>query len=135
MKNHHGGVVLVNGYLYGFNDSILTCLEFATGKRMWRDRSVGKGSVTYADGRLYHSEREQRRRARRSDADGIPRDGPLHDSRQGPPELGAPGDQRRPALRSQPGFADGVRHQGEVGDPSSFLFELKKGLLSNCHFC
>ena len=53
MKNHHGGVVLVDGYLYGFNDSILTCLEFATGKMMWRDRSVGKGSVTYADGRLY----------------------------------------------------------------------------------
>ena len=53
MKNHHGGVVLVNGYLYGFNDSILTCLEFATGKQMWRDRSVGKGSLTYADGNLY----------------------------------------------------------------------------------
>ena len=53
MKNHHGGVVLVNGYLYGFNDSILTCLEFATGRPMWRDRSVGKGSVTYADGNLY----------------------------------------------------------------------------------
>jgi len=53
MKNHHGGVVLVDGYLYGFNDSILTCLEFATGKMMWRDRSVGKGSVTFADGSLY----------------------------------------------------------------------------------
>jgi len=53
MKNHHGGVVLVNGYLYGFDDSILTCMEFASGKRVWRDRSVGKGSVTYADGRLY----------------------------------------------------------------------------------
>ena len=53
MKNHHGGVVLVNGYLYGFNSSILTCLEFATGKMMWRDRSVGKGSLTYADGNLY----------------------------------------------------------------------------------
>lgn len=53
MKNHHGGVVLVNGYLYGFNDSILTCLEFATGKMMWRDRSVGKGSVAFADGHLY----------------------------------------------------------------------------------
>ena len=53
MKNHHGGVVLVNGYLYGFDDSILTCIEFATGKRMWRDRSVGKGSVTVADGDLY----------------------------------------------------------------------------------
>jgi len=53
MKNHHGGVVLVDGYLYGFNDSILTCLEFATGNVMWRDRSVGKGSVTFADGSLY----------------------------------------------------------------------------------
>lgn len=53
MKNHHGGMVLVDGYLYGFNDSILTCLEFATGRMMWRDRSVGKGSVTYADGHLY----------------------------------------------------------------------------------
>ena len=53
MKNHHGGMVLVDGYLYGYNDLILTCLEFATGKMMWRDRSVGKGSVTYADGHLY----------------------------------------------------------------------------------
>jgi outer membrane protein assembly factor BamB len=53
MKNHHGGVVLVDGHLYGFNDSILTCLEFATGNVIWRDRSVGKGSVTFADGSLY----------------------------------------------------------------------------------
>jgi outer membrane protein assembly factor BamB len=53
LQNHHGGVVLVNGYLYGFNNSILTSLEFATGKVMWRDRSVGKGSLTYADGNLY----------------------------------------------------------------------------------
>ncbi len=53
MENHHGGVVLVNGYLYGFHNSILTCLEFATGKMMWRHRSVGKGSVVYADGNLY----------------------------------------------------------------------------------
>ena len=53
MQNHHGGVVLVDGHLYGFNNSILTCLEFASGKRMWRDRSVGKGSLTYADGNLY----------------------------------------------------------------------------------
>jgi outer membrane protein assembly factor BamB len=53
MQNHHGGVVVVDGYLYGFNNAILTCMEFATGKVMWRDRSVGKGSVIYADGRLY----------------------------------------------------------------------------------
>jgi outer membrane protein assembly factor BamB len=53
MKNHHGGMVLVNGYLYGFSSSILTCLEFATGKKMWATRSVGKGSLAYADGMLY----------------------------------------------------------------------------------
>jgi outer membrane protein assembly factor BamB len=53
MRNHHGGLVLVDGYLYGFSDAILTCLEFATGKVMWRDRSVGKGSVTFADDHLY----------------------------------------------------------------------------------
>ena len=53
MRNHHGGMVLVDGYLYGFSDLILTCLEFATGNVLWRDRSVGKGSVTYADGHLY----------------------------------------------------------------------------------
>jgi outer membrane protein assembly factor BamB len=53
MQNHHGGVVLVNGYLYGYNNSVLTCLDWATGKMIWRDRSVGKGSVSYADGNLY----------------------------------------------------------------------------------
>jgi outer membrane protein assembly factor BamB len=53
LMNHHGGVVHVNGYLYGFSNAILTCLEAATGKVQWRDRSVGKGSLTYADGRLY----------------------------------------------------------------------------------
>jgi outer membrane protein assembly factor BamB len=53
MQNHHGGMVVVNGYLYGFHNAILTCLEFATGKVMWRNRSVGKGAVAYADGSLY----------------------------------------------------------------------------------
>jgi outer membrane protein assembly factor BamB len=53
MMNHHGGVVLVDGYIYGFSNAILTCMEFATGKVMWKDRSVGKGSLTYADGSLY----------------------------------------------------------------------------------
>jgi len=53
MMNHHGGMVLVNGYLYGFSNAILTCIELSTGKVMWKDRSVGKGSLTYADGMLY----------------------------------------------------------------------------------
>jgi outer membrane protein assembly factor BamB len=54
LKNHHGGMVLVDGYLYGsFDPGILTCLEFKTGKVMWQERRPGKGSVVYADGRLY----------------------------------------------------------------------------------
>ncbi len=53
MKNHHGGMVLVGDYLYGFDERTLTCIEFKTGKIMWTDRSVGKGSVTYADGMIY----------------------------------------------------------------------------------
>lgn len=53
MMNHHGGVVLVNGHLYGFSNSILTCMEFETGKVLWRDRSVGKGCLTFAAGHLY----------------------------------------------------------------------------------
>jgi outer membrane protein assembly factor BamB len=53
MKNHYSTSVLIDGYLYGYNDSILTSLEFATGKVAWKNRSVGKGSVAYADKRLY----------------------------------------------------------------------------------
>lgn len=54
LKNHHGGFVLVDGHLYGcFDPGILTCLEFKTGKVMWEERRPGKGSIVYADGRLY----------------------------------------------------------------------------------
>jgi outer membrane protein assembly factor BamB len=53
MMNHHGGVICVGGCLYGTNNNSLVCLNFLTGERKWLDRSVGKGSVTYADGCLY----------------------------------------------------------------------------------
>ncbi len=55
MMNHHGGVVLVGNYLYGFNDTArgLTCLEFETGKVMWSNKELKKGSVMVADGMIY----------------------------------------------------------------------------------
>jgi len=54
LKNHHGGMVLVDGYLYGsFDPGVLICVEFKTGKVMWQERRPGKGSIMYADGRLY----------------------------------------------------------------------------------
>jgi len=53
MKNHHSSSVLIGDYLYGFSSSILTAMKFDTGEIAWRDRSVGKGSLVYADGNLY----------------------------------------------------------------------------------
>jgi outer membrane protein assembly factor BamB len=53
LGNSVGGVVLVNGFVYGTSNTDLVCLEFASGKVRWQDRSVGKGSVCYADNRLY----------------------------------------------------------------------------------
>lgn len=53
MRNHHSSSVLVGDHLYGFSSAILTAMKFDTGELAWRDRSVGKGSLVYADGRLY----------------------------------------------------------------------------------
>ena len=53
MRNHHSSSVLVGDYLYGFSSAILTAIKFDTGEVAWKDRSVGKGSLVYADGRLY----------------------------------------------------------------------------------
>ncbi len=55
MKNHHGGVVLIGDYLYGYSDNVgWVCIEFATGELVWNEkRALNKGSLTYADGKLY----------------------------------------------------------------------------------
>jgi outer membrane protein assembly factor BamB len=53
MTNHHGGMVLLDGYLYGTNGGALLCVDMTTGKIAWKNKSVGKGAVTYADGHIY----------------------------------------------------------------------------------
>ncbi|NNJ24999.1 PQQ-binding-like beta-propeller repeat protein [Alienimonas chondri] len=57
MQNHHGGMIVTDGALYGANGGneggFLTCLDFATGDVLWRDRDAPKGSLVMADGRLY----------------------------------------------------------------------------------
>ena len=57
-ENHHGGVVLVKGCLYGGsgqNNGAPTCIDFKSGKILWKADGVGRRSaaVTYADGHLY----------------------------------------------------------------------------------
>ena len=53
MRNHYSTSVLIGDYLYGYSSRILTCMSFKTGEVAWRDRSVGKGQIIYADGHLY----------------------------------------------------------------------------------
>ena len=53
MKNHHGGMVVLDDHVYGFDEGTLKCIDLKSGKTVWKDRSVGKGAVTYADGHLY----------------------------------------------------------------------------------
>lgn len=53
MKNHHGGMVAIGSYVYGADDQILTCFNLETGRAVWKNRSVGKCSLTCADGHLY----------------------------------------------------------------------------------
>lgn len=53
LECHHGGLVKVGDYLYTNGGGNLMCIEFKTGKVMWEDRSIGKGSLVVADGMLY----------------------------------------------------------------------------------
>ena len=53
LQNHHGGVLLIDGHLYSFFGRTLTCADFETGDVVWKARSVGKGSLTAADGLLF----------------------------------------------------------------------------------
>ncbi|MBN2412132.1 PQQ-binding-like beta-propeller repeat protein [candidate division KSB1 bacterium] len=55
---HIGGVIIVDGYLYGANwlnnkDGNWVCLNWETGKVMYEESWFCKGSTIYADGMLY----------------------------------------------------------------------------------
>ncbi|MZP56961.1 MAG: alcohol dehydrogenase, partial [Bacteroidales bacterium] len=55
---HHGGVVLVDGYIYGANwinnnTGNWCCLEASTGKKMYEETWKCKGSIISAEGLLY----------------------------------------------------------------------------------
>jgi len=50
--SHHGGIVAVGDHFYLLTNSELACVDGRTGEAVWRNRSVGKGSITYVDGML-----------------------------------------------------------------------------------
>ena len=53
LRAHHATPILLDGVLYGFSGSILSALDIETGALFWRDRAIGKGSLAWADERLY----------------------------------------------------------------------------------
>lgn len=55
---HHGGVVLIDGYIYGANwlnngNGNWCCIKWDTGESMWEEHWHCKGSIIWADGMLY----------------------------------------------------------------------------------
>ncbi len=52
MKNYFATSVLVDGYLYGFDNNKLCCQDFRTGKAKWRAGGFNRGSLIVADGKL-----------------------------------------------------------------------------------
>jgi len=61
MGNHHGGVVKVGNFIYGYSDSKgWTCQDFKTGEARWQEKEkLKKGSVVFADGNLYLREEDK----------------------------------------------------------------------------
>ena len=52
MKNHFATSIYYEGYLYGFDGSILKCLDAETGEEKWKTRGYAKGTLIIADGHL-----------------------------------------------------------------------------------
>jgi outer membrane protein assembly factor BamB len=52
MRNHFNSCVLWKGHVYGVDEGQLRCLVLDTGEVKWSEKSVGKGSLIIADGKL-----------------------------------------------------------------------------------
>ncbi|TFG45501.1 MAG: hypothetical protein E4H40_08215, partial [Candidatus Brocadiia bacterium] len=58
LDNHHGGVIALDGYLYGSNwlsnsKGNWVCIDWETGKVMYETAWQNKGPILYADGMFY----------------------------------------------------------------------------------
>jgi len=55
LTNQHGGMLVVNGHIYGecHGGQPWAVLDFGSGTTTYKGRGIGRASITYADGRLY----------------------------------------------------------------------------------
>ncbi|MCG8608703.1 PQQ-like beta-propeller repeat protein [bacterium] len=52
MRNHFGSSILLDGHLYGFDESTLKSVDVNTQETKWAKRGLGKGSLIFADDHL-----------------------------------------------------------------------------------
>jgi len=52
MRNHFSSSVAIGDNIYGFDESELKCLDLKSGDVKWKERSLGKGSLIAATGKL-----------------------------------------------------------------------------------
>jgi outer membrane protein assembly factor BamB len=52
MKNKFGSSILYQGFIYGFDEAILTCIDAATGELKWKGGRYGYGQLLLASGHL-----------------------------------------------------------------------------------
>lgn len=48
LKTEFTNIVIKDNFIYGLDDSVLTCLDSATGTKKWRDGSYGHGQLLRA---------------------------------------------------------------------------------------
>jgi outer membrane protein assembly factor BamB len=53
MRNHFATSILYQEHIYGFDNFVLVCMEFRTGKIRWKKQGFGKGSLLIGDGHLF----------------------------------------------------------------------------------
>jgi len=52
-KNHYSTSIYHEGFIYGFDNALLKCIDAGSGEQKWVKRGFGKGSLIMAEGRLY----------------------------------------------------------------------------------
>lgn len=52
MRNQFSSSIYRDGFIYGFDNKILKCLDARTGEERWAQRGFGHGSLLWADGHL-----------------------------------------------------------------------------------
>ena len=114
MRNHHSSSILVGDHLYGFSSAILTALRFADGVTAWKDRSVGKGSIAFADGHLYLFSENGVVGLAEATPTGVRRERPFQHPAGRPADMGAPDHLGRTPVYPGPGHDLRVQRE-EVG--------------------